>query len=242
MTHSEQEKLQQISQRSIYSAGVMEAAIAYCFRILRRHLKGGHVLELGPAEGLMTDHLNGVSENLTIVEGSSLFCDDLRKRFPDATVVNSLFEEFDPNDRFDTIVMGHVLEHVEDPGAILTQARNWLAPNGNIFAAVPNARSLHRQAAVVMGMLPSENSLNERDILHGHRRVFDPELFRSAFYQAGLTIDLFGGYWLKPVSNGQIEESWSPAMVDSFMQLGERYPDIAGEIYIVASVADTSES
>lgn len=70
---------------------------------------------------------------------------------------------------------------------------------------------------------------------NGHRRVLNPETFRNAFLRAGLKIEVFGGYWMKPVSNAQIEASWTPEMIDAFMALGERYPDIAGEIYVVAS-------
>ncbi|WP_281051516.1 hypothetical protein [Thauera sp. GDN1] len=58
--------------------------------------------------------------------------------------------------------------------------------------------------------------------------------FRGDFLKAGLSIEVSGGYWLKPVSNGQIERDWTPEMLDAFMVLGERYPDIAGEIYVVA--------
>jgi len=94
---------------------------------------------------------------------------------------------------------------------------------------------VHRQAAVIMGLLPHEAALNEADLAHGHRRVFDPESFRACFNDGALAIDVFGGYWLKPLSNPQIEASWSPEMVDAFMRLGERYPDIAAEIYVVAS-------
>jgi hypothetical protein len=77
--------------------------------------------------------------------------------------------------------------------------------------------------------------MNEADIHHGHRRVFNPETFRQVFALSALQIDVFGGYWLKPVSNHQIDESWTPQMLDAFMQLGERYPDIAGEIYAVTT-------
>lgn len=87
-----------------------------------------------------------------------------------------------------------------------------------------------------MGMLPKVDALNAMDLHHGHRRVFNPQTFRLAFTQAGLQVDIFGGYWLKPLANGQIESHWNSAMIEAFMQLGERYPDIAGEIYIVASV------
>jgi 2-polyprenyl-3-methyl-5-hydroxy-6-metoxy-1,4-benzoquinol methylase len=231
----EQEKLLRISRVSLYSAGVMHAAISHCFSILKRHLRDGNLLEMGPAEGVMTELLASTGKAITVVEGSSLFCNRLRQRLPSIRVVQALFEDFDPEDGFDNIIMGHILEHVEDPLDILTKVRRWLRPGGCVFAAVPNARSLHRQAAVIMGLLSREDELNEMDRHHGHRRVFNPESFRSAFTRVGLRVDIFGGYYLKPISAGQIESNWSPAMVEAFMQLGERYPDIAGEIYLVAS-------
>ncbi len=235
MINEELAQLDSISRSSIYSSGVMTPAIQHCFKILQRFLNGSRVLELGPAEGVMTELLSKTGKDLTLVEGSSVFCENLRQRFPNANVVHTLFEQFEPKERFDTIVLGHVLEHVQNPDQILRRVHTWLKPGGRIFAAVPNARSVHRQAAVLMGLLPQEDTLNDKDIHHGHRVVFNPETFRAAFTKAGYNIDVFGGYWLKPVSNSQIENSWSPAMVDAFMQLGERYPDIAAEIYVVAS-------
>ncbi len=235
MSHDEQAHLERISNVSRYAAGANSATIKYSFKIADRYLVGESLLELGPAEGVMTELLATTGKRMTLVEGSGLFCEDLRKRFPRATVVHALFEDYRPKEQFDNIILGHVLEHVQDPVDILTRAKQWLKPcTGRLFAAVPNARSVHRQAAVIMGMLPQENALNEMDIHHGHRRVFSPESFRNAFYQAGLHVEIFGGYWLKPVSNKQIETGWTPQMLDAFMQLGERYPDIAGEIYVVA--------
>lgn len=235
MNHAEQNHLDRISSHSLYAAGANAATIEYSFKIASRYLKGKTVLEMGPAEGVMTERLAKTGKKLTLVEGAEQFCNDLQKRFPDATVVHALFEEFETEERYDNIVLGHVLEHVQDPVAILRRAGEWLKPDsGMLFAAVPNARSLHRQAAVMMGLLAQEDALNEMDIHHGHRRVFNPESFRNVFYQADLKIEVFGGYWMKPVSNRQIEETWTPQMLDAFMQLGERYPDIAGEIYIVA--------
>ncbi len=235
MSQDEKAHLERIANVSLYAAGVNSATINYSFQIARRYITGERLLELGPAEGVMTERLASLGKKMTLVEGSGLFCDDLRKRFPQATVVHALFEEFAPREPFDTIILGHVLEHVQDPVAILKRVKQWLAPDsGQVFAAVPNARSLHRQAAVIMGLLTQEDSLNEMDVHHGHRRVFNPESFRNAFYQAGMTIDVFGGYWMKPVANKQIEATWTPEMLDAFMQLGERYPDIAGEIYVIA--------
>jgi len=232
---TELDNLQGIAADTWYGRGVGADMVRYSCRVFSRHLRPGSILELGPAEGIMTENLAKMNRPLTVVEGASSFCEDLRERFPDIEVVHSLFEDFLPEQQFDNVILGHVLEHVEDPVQVLELVKTWLKPGGRALSAVPNARSLHRQAAVIMGLLPFEESLNETDLHHGHRRVFNPESFRQVFMQSGLQIELFGGYWLKPVSNGQIEKSWTAEMLEAFMSLGERYPDIAGEIYVVAS-------
>lgn len=235
MNDLEKYTLESIAKDSLYAEGLSQVStIKYSFNIFQRYLQG-NVLELGPAEGIMTKLLVDSNFDITAVEGSELFYEALRNKYPNITVYNCLFEEFETEDKFENIVLGHVLEHVEQPIEILKHISKFLTPNGKILAAVPNARSLHRQAAVIMGLLPQEDALNELDKHHGHRRVFNPESFRNIFNQAGLEIEVFGGYWLKPLSNGQIDKDWTPEMLHAFMQLGERYPDISGEIYVIAS-------
>lgn len=231
-------RLESIAEESLYASGINAESVRYSFRIFARHLRGSSILEMGAAEGVMTQLLAATGKALTVVEGSRRFCADLAQRFPSVSVVHALFEEFEPQQPFDNIVLGHVLEHVADPVAILRRAREWMAPGARVIAAVPNSRSLHRQAAVIMGLLPTESTLNAMDLHHGHRRVFDPASFRRCFTDAGFAIDLFGGYWLKPLANQQIEATWTPQMIEAFMQLGERYPEIAGEIYVVAGLPD----
>jgi 2-polyprenyl-3-methyl-5-hydroxy-6-metoxy-1,4-benzoquinol methylase len=231
----ERRRLEQISLDSWYARGPSGAAVGYCTKVFARHWRGGRCLELGPAEGVMTEALVAAFDHVELVEGSELFAADLAQRFPAATVHCSLFEEYEPSATFDAIVLGHVLEHVDSPRALLARARGWLAPGGAIYAAVPNARSVHRQAAVLMALLETEHSLNATDVHHGHRRVYDPESLRADVLGAGLRISVFGGYWLKPVSNAQIEEHWNAEMLEAFMALGERYPDTAAEIYVVAT-------
>jgi len=242
MLADEQDRLESIAEVSQYAYGANEHTIEYSFSVFRRFIQGESLLELGPAEGIMTNHLAPLGLELTVVDASARFCEDLRTRFPGINVVQSLFEEFSPNRTFDNIVLGHVLEHVIDPVDILSKAKRMLSSSGRILAAVPNSRSLHRQAAVLMDLLPFEGALNESDHQHGHRRVYNPETFRQDFRNAGLEIEVFGGYWIKPLSNKQIEASWSDDMIRAFMVLGERYPDIAGEIYIVAKKSKVAQA
>ncbi|MFL9482448.1 class I SAM-dependent methyltransferase [Chitinophagaceae bacterium LWZ2-11] len=232
---TEKSMLNSIASDSLYTTFSNTMTIEYSFEIFKRYLKEGSILELGPAEGLMTRELVKFTTDITLVEGSDVFVAQLREKYPSTEVVNTLFEDFNPLRKYDNIILGHVLEHVNDPVYILTIAKKWLNPGGRILSAVPNSRSLHRQAAVIMDLLDKEDSMSELDFHHGHRRIYNPESFRSDFKAAGLNIIAFGGYWLKPISNKQIHEQWTPSMLHAFMQLGERYPDVAGEIYIIAS-------
>ena len=234
MNDTEADRIEKISENSLYSIGVMEKSISYCFKVFKRSMDEGSVLELGPAEGVMTEYLQTATTDLTLVEGSQIFCGSLKKKFPNVDVVNCLFEEFQPTKQYNNIVLGHVLEHVVDPADLLRRVKKWLAPDGRVLTAVPNALSVHRQAAVRMGILQTETALNSLHIHHGHRRVFTPDEFRDIFRQAGLEIMLSGGYWFKPLSHSQIEANWNDTMIDAFMALGEKYPEIAGEIYIIA--------
>ena len=233
-TTNEHDRLAAIAADSWYGKGINATTVAYSVRIFSRHWRPGSCLELGPAEGLATASLVKQFDDLTCVEGSEIFCRALRERHSGIDVVCSLFEHYDPRRAFDNIVLGHVLEHVENPVAILARARPWLSPHGRLFAAVPNARSLHRQMGVVMGLLATEHTLNPTDLRHGHRRVYDPESFRRDFAAAGLQIEIFGGYWIKTAANSHIEAHWTPEMIEAAMVVGERYPDVAAEIYVLA--------
>jgi 2-polyprenyl-3-methyl-5-hydroxy-6-metoxy-1,4-benzoquinol methylase len=234
MTISEQ--LDTIARRSLYAKGNNVVTIAWSYRIFANHLRPGNVLELGPAEGIGTEILCEVFDQIHCVDGSQHFCNELSRRFPRVVVHCALFEEFEPDQTYDNIILGHVLEHVSDPVAVLTRCQAWMRPNGRLFAAVPNARSLHRQAAVLMDLMPDEAALSAKDVAHGHHRVYDPETFRSDLRSAGLEILRFGGYWLKPLSDGQLERDWTREMLLAFMELGERYPDVAAELYAICEV------
>jgi trans-aconitate methyltransferase len=237
MADDDRELLERVAGEQWYAQGANGASVRYLAKVLDRHWHGASCLELGPAEGLLTDLLVGRFSDLTLVDGSATYCDQARERFPHAAVVCSMFDDFTPPRTYDALVLGHILEHIDEPEALLRRALDWVSAEGRVYAAVPNARSVHRQAAVIMGLLGEEHELNETDIHHGHRQVFDPESFRGLFTRAGWRIEVFGGYWLKPLSNRQLEEQWSDEQLQAYLELGERYPDIAAELYLVASPA-----
>lgn len=234
MTKEEKVRVESCAQNGTYALGVMKYATDYCGKIFERFMINGSVLEMGPAEGVMTSLLYPKFNDYTVVDGADFFIDSLRKKFPEIKAHACLFEAFEPIQKFDNIILGHVLEHVENPCSLLKKSADWLNESGRILVAVPNANSIHRQAAVKMGLLKKEDELNDTDRLNGHRRVYNLDTLEQNFIEAGLSIVKSGGYWLKPVSNAQIDETWTEKMIFAFLELGEKYPEISGEIYVVA--------
>ena len=230
---TEYSRLDALGLKSPYALGVMKKVTKYSSTILKPYLKEP-ILEVGPADGIVTEEIISAGFFPVLLEGSKPLCESLLKKFPDTEVIHSLFEDFIPLKNFNTIVMGHVLEHVEDPASLIAHAYKLLLNGGAVWAAVPNALSIHRQAAVKMGILKNVYELNATDINVGHRRVFDMKTLCEIFDSSGFEIEKSGGYFLKPISNSQIEETWTEKMVDAFLELGNGMPEVSGEIWVLA--------
>lgn len=206
----------------------------YGFQTIKPFFRGNSALELGPASGYMTKNIVNEFASVHLVEGSS----QLLNQIPDYENVikfNSMFEDFNTDETFDTIIMSHVLEHISDPVFVLEKIKSWLKPDGVFIVAVPNAKSIHRLAAVQMELLDSEYTLNERDHQLGHYRVYDLNLLKEHVRQAGFDVIYSGGYFLKPVSNAQIENNWTEEMVEGFYKLGQQFQENCAEIFLVCS-------
>jgi len=211
---------------------------SYTYRKLKDYARPGSALEMGCADGQMTDLISRDFEHTTVVDGSKTFIDLNSKKLAGRNVdfVHSLFEEFTPERSFDTIFLVHVLEHLENPIEVLSRAAQWLAPQGRFLIHVPNSNSLHRHIGVKMGLLKTNDSLNEQDIKLGHYRVYDFELLRSHLKQAGLREIASGGVGIKPLSNKQMND-WDQSLIEAFLKLGDEFPEISSEIFVVAERA-----
>ncbi len=214
---------------------------ARLYEELSRDFVGTAVLELGCADGEMTQYLVHDFERVVVVDGARQFLDQVAVRLGENAHVTyecALFEEFTPSEKYHSILMVHILEHLEDPVALLRRCREWLSPGGRVFVAVPNALSIHRRVGVHLGMLPRVDALNEQDVILGHRRVYKPDELHVHMQRAGYRVIRFGGVMLKPLANRDIERHWSPELIGAFFAVGEELPELCSEIYVVAGPAE----
>lgn len=203
------------------------------YRTIQKYFTGKTCLEIGPAQGITTASLKDDFEILHVVDGSKKLL-DLIPDYPNVVKFHSMIEEFEAPIRYDFILMDHILEHVEHPVPVLKKVMTFLKKGGIIIVGVPNAKSIHRLAAVKMGYLKDIYELNQRDHELGHFRVYDFEMLASDIIQGGFSIREKAGVFFKPLSNKQIQDHWNDDMIEGFYQLGADFPENAAEIYIVA--------
>ena len=199
-------------------------------------------LQLGFAEGVDTRLLAPKVARLDVVEGSRAFYDAGRRSgLSNTTFHYALFETFlpaCPDAAYDAVFIVYVLEHVQDPVALLQLARRVLSPTGRIFIVVPNARALSRQLALRMGIITGLYALTEHDLRHGHRRVYDQSTLARDIESSRLHVIEQGGIMLKILADFQlnmlIEQSiLGPAQIDGLYKLGFDYPDLCGSLYAI---------
>ena len=200
----------------------------------------GSMLELGSFKGDFTARLTEHFSDLSCVEASDVAMEEARQRLGDKVqYFNSLFETVQLPRRYDNIVMTHVLEHLDDPIAVLSRInREWLAPGGRFFLACPNANAPSRQIAVKMGLIDHNAAVTPAEGLHGHRITYALDTLERDATRAGLKVIHRSGIFFKALANFQWDrllktDIITPAYLEGCYQLGQQYPDLCSSIYLV---------
>jgi len=144
------------------------------------------VLEFGCATGGMTRALReqgcvvvGVEVNAEAAAGARAYAEAVHICDLDTQGISTLL----PDDRFDAIVFGDVLEHLRDPQKTLQDALRLLAPGGQVVISVPNMAHGDVRLALLGGQVPyAELGLLDRT----HRHWFTRDNLAELLQQCGL--------------------------------------------------------
>jgi len=167
---------------------------------------GPKVLDLPCGDGTLTAMFAEHFPEVVGVDASSAHLAEAKKRVPKGRFFESLIEEFQTNERFDSIFMLNILEHVIDPSMTLCKAASLLRDDGVLIAHVPNALAINRRIAVLMGTLESCEELSPFDInVAGHRRSYTLDSLQADMRAAGLQVRATGGIFYKMLSLAQMD-------------------------------------
>ncbi|MBK4994435.1 methyltransferase domain-containing protein [Pseudomonas sp. S37] len=199
------------------------------------------LLELGIGHGFSTNRFSGYFKSHTVIDGSASVIAQFKAHYPHspAQIVEGYFEHFDTEQRFDVIVMGFVLEHVEDPQLILRKFKQYLSPGGRCFVLVPNAQSLHRRFGHAAGLLDDMMTLGKGDHELGHLRAYSLETLTEEIQRAGLRVVRKEGLFLKPFMTSQMKLlGLSEAITTAMCTVAIDYPELSCALMLEAAVAD----
>src|SRR5205085_11608073 len=129
-------------------SGIDNRTKSYVVERCAPFIRGGRVLELGYVDGLWTSKILKRGCNVDIVEGATRHVEHARDNFGGNSAVrifHTLFQQFEPNTTYDTIIAGDMLRYLPDAAAFLQTVKGWLNSDGRLIATIPNSRSLHRR-------------------------------------------------------------------------------------------------
>jgi SAM-dependent methyltransferase len=211
----------------------------YMIRAFTPFLRAGSILELGSYKGNFTSRLLPFSSDITCVEASDVAIAEARNSFPQLTYVNALFERVQLPRRYDNIVLTHVLEHLDDPVAVLQRVNDeWLAEGGRFFLVCPNANAPSRQIAVKMGLISHNAAVTPAEAEHGHRCTYSLDTLERDAVRAGLKVVYRSGIFFKALANFQWDrllqtDIVSKEYIEGCYQLGQVYPELCASIFLL---------
>lgn len=171
----------------------LQAATHYnqwIFSHVQPHLKG-RTLEVGCGNGNFTTLIAQNCSELLAVDLDETYTQQTQARLSDYDHVKVLTADattMDCTQKFDTIIMLDVLEHIKDDVSVLRRLREYLTPTGRLIVKVPAIESLY----------------NSLDKAVGHHRRYSAKTLSSAITQANFstpTLQYFNlvgifGWWL----------------------------------------------
>lgn len=235
------------------NAGNEKYAYSFDFDVLHPYMlksfvpffNKGSVLELGSYKGNFTKRLMPHFEDITCVEASEVAIGEAQTLLGgDVEFVNGLFETAILPKRYDNIVLTHVLEHLDDPVAVLRRVNDeWLEEGGRFFLVCPNANAPSRQIAVKMGLITHNTAVTPAEAAHGHRCTYTLDTLERDAVAAGLKVVHRSGIFFKALANFQWDrllqtDIVSKEYLEGCYKLGQQYPDLCASIFLMCERGD----
>src|SRR5215470_4111319 len=205
------------------------------------YLRSGRILELGYTNSVWTEALLPHAKAVDVVEAAPNHVVRARQDFAGdrrVRIVDSLFEDFSPDELYDTVLMSGVIKHVPKDLELVRRAKSWLRPGGVVIATTPNSRSFHRRLGTYMGLELRPDAANPRDREVMNLHLYDRFSWRALFVEAGYEVVVLRGIFLKILSTEQmmlLEERYDvDQIMEGLRQLAEELQDYAWYLLLVA--------
>lgn len=202
----------------------------YSKKIIEKNNRNISVLDLGLGHGITANVFSEYFEDYIILDGSTEIINKYKKEFPNskADVKHTYFENYETDKKFDLIIMGFILEHVDNPVLIMDKYKDYLKLNGKIIITVPNAETMNRRLGKYAEILDELTTLSDHDVAIGHQRYYTTKTFKDDAAKAGLKCNKIEGIYLKPFTTKQmLSLNFDKKIINALCELGTQYPELS---------------
>jgi len=148
----------------------------YRFNRIRQVTRGGSLLEVGFGSGSFLAYMRSRGWNVQGCDLSRSVCRRAAARWSVPTHCGEV-ASLPTDERYDLVVMNHVLEHAQDPLELLRQLRARMKPGAYLHLAVPNLACWEAGLAGWIGYQPY------------HFIYFTPKTLSETVIRSGLFVD-----------------------------------------------------
>ena len=207
-------------------------SIPFSNRLLREHIKGGTLLDVGGAEcawraNELADQVDrvvllDVKDPVHVLKKN---VDFLKLPIEEITAEHGTFRH---------VLLSNLLEHLHEPKLALEAVEKVLDEGGAIHILQPNCESLNRRVGVKMGILKDIREIPPNEVEMGHVRALSVSDIKEMLKEVGLELCACRGVFLKPVPTPEMV-AWPEVRIKAYFELGAEFPpEWCHEVYFRA--------
>lgn len=150
-----------------------------------RQCEDKDVLDVGFIGGLHKEILKRAKTVVGIDNNAQIFQIQRENQKPDVCYIYADAENFNLNRKFDVIVAGELIEHLDNPGLFLDCVHRHLREDGSLVITTPNARHL-------------ASSIRDRQCCTGHIQLYTPNILTLLLKRHGFEVVSLQFFWAEP--------------------------------------------
>ena len=203
-----------------------------------------NVLEIGPGYNALSSELFPDASKTLLEPSEKLFVynkskfENNQKIEVRAQDIEGYFES-SSDTVFDLVVLSGVLHELTNPDMVLTRISSKMRAGGFLFVVTPNNESVHRLLGVQLGLLESNTSLTNTEILMQQHSNYSLESLRGKLHQMNFKVATAKTSFVKPHTHKQMQ-SWvdegvlTESNLEQLYQLSDFFEPFNSEIFILA--------
>lgn len=175
----------------------------HTFSFIKKNLhSGGNFIDIGCGTGELLNCAHEDGWAVTGIELSPDLVEYVRNRYG-VDVINANFLEYsaDAKEKYDVVVLRHVLEHLEDPVSVMKTINSLLTPGGYSVMEFPNIESPELRLKRFLNKTGIHKKSYKENYKPGHCNEFCNESFTWLVNKTGFDLVLWETYAINKVAD-----------------------------------------